>query len=50
MALYQKINVTRSTICVEVSCFYEKVHDFANFGGCAAMLPSPPFPDSRGQG
>ena len=22
----------------KVSCFYEKVHDFANFGGCAAIL------------
>jgi len=22
----------------KVSCFYEKVHDFANFGGYAALL------------
>ena len=24
----------------KVSCFYEKVHDFTNFGGCAAILNS----------
>jgi len=22
----------------KVSCFYKKVHNFANFGGCAAIL------------
>ena len=22
----------------KISCFYEKEHDFANFGGCAAIL------------
>jgi len=25
----------------KVSCFYEKVHDFANFWGCAAILKQP---------
>ena len=38
MALYQKINVIRGTICVKFSWFDEKVHDFVKFGGYAPIL------------
>ena len=35
MTPYLKIHAVRSTIYIE---YYEKVHNFANFGGYAAIL------------